>query len=568
MVDNRRTQETEPNRDHGSIYDVVILGTGIAGTVLATILARHGVKLLMIDSGTHPRFAIGESTVPHTTLLLEFLAARFSVPELYHISSPELVRQHVGSSCGIKESFGYVYHREGRKQAAEEALLFGVSKYLRHYELHYFRQDIDAFLFHTAIQYGADARQNFKVTDVAFDEEGAWLTGATGERFRTRYVVDATGYRSVLAGKFNLRETPCRLRHQSRSLFTHMVGVKPYDECVEPPGAHRMVAPWSRSTLHHMFDGGWLWVIPFNNEKHSTNPLCSVGLSYDLRRHPQRGPDPQAEFDAFLSRFPEIKRQFEHARPVRPWTSTDRIQYSSTTSVGDRYCLTSHAEGFVDPYFSRGMVNTMEVTHALALRLLAAVKDGDFSARRFEFVDQLQRNMLDYNDRLVHGIYNSFCHFGLWNALVRIWAIGTIASEGRLTEALINYKRRADPAILDDFDNPPYPGYQYPYGVWFKNLFEAVMTEVDAFTSGAIQPEEATRRIFRHLKEADYRESTFQDTVMRPVLWALCDPETRCIFMHARLYLRARNLTLAREWRALRRSREPIPASEEIRARR
>lgn len=53
--------------------------------------------------------------------------------------------------------------------------------------------------------------------------------------------------------------------------------------------------------LHHIFKGGWLWIIPFNNHRASTNPLCSVGLQLDPRLYPQREDlTPEEEFRAFI----------------------------------------------------------------------------------------------------------------------------------------------------------------------------------------------------------------------------------------------------------------------------
>jgi FADH2 O2-dependent halogenase len=49
-------------------FDVTLLGAGIAGTVLAAILARHGLKVVVLEEGDHPKFAIGESTIPEFTL--------------------------------------------------------------------------------------------------------------------------------------------------------------------------------------------------------------------------------------------------------------------------------------------------------------------------------------------------------------------------------------------------------------------------------------------------------------------------------------------------------------------
>src|SRR3954470_4028542 len=88
-------------------FDVMILGSGIAGTLLATILARHGVRTIVIEKGSHPRFAVGESTVPETTFLFEVLAQRYDVPELGHIRSFHAIRRHVSSACGIKRCFSY-----------------------------------------------------------------------------------------------------------------------------------------------------------------------------------------------------------------------------------------------------------------------------------------------------------------------------------------------------------------------------------------------------------------------------------------------------------------------------
>ena len=43
---------------------------------------------------------------------------------------------------------------------------------------------------------------------------------------------------------------------------------------------------------------------------------------------------------------------------------TDRIQYSSKTTVGDRFVLLQHAAGFVDPLFSRGIWRSQESVDA------------------------------------------------------------------------------------------------------------------------------------------------------------------------------------------------------------
>ncbi|MFD1273424.1 hypothetical protein ACFQ51_21955 [Streptomyces kaempferi] len=52
---------------------------------------------------------------------------------------------------------------------------------------------------------------------------------------------------------------------------------------------------------------------------------------------------PDQEFNHYLDMYPAVKRQFDGAKRIREWVSTDRIQYSSKRTIGARWCLMSHA---------------------------------------------------------------------------------------------------------------------------------------------------------------------------------------------------------------------------------
>lgn len=512
------------------VFDVVILGAGMVGSMLASVLARNGVSVLVLDGTSHPRFAIGESTIPLSTLFVELLSHRFSVPELMSLSDPTEYRKHIGTTCGVKANFGYVYHREGQAQRADEAQQLGASKIYRHEEVHFFRQDTDAYLTQVAIGYGAVVRQDVQIKDVEIDGDGVRVHSGRGDQFRARYVVDATGYRSVLANKYKLREEPTSLAHQSRSIFTHMMRVKPYDQVADARGFHGLESPWFEGTLHHLFDGGWLWVIPFNNIEGSTNQLCSVGLNLDPRRHPRTKATPEEEFSAFLARFPEIARQFEHAVPVREWVATDRLQYSSSQSVGDRWCLMSHASGFVDPFYSRGLINSMEVIGAFATRMLAAVKDQDFSRKRFEPVETLQNHMLRHNDDLVNCSYIAFRDNALWNAFLRVWILGTYAAEATVISLLNGYRSTGNAGFLRRFDQPPCPGLVFPFDPWYRDLFARASNAVHAVERGELAAGDAARQIFEAIRTTEYPGSTWALASSRKLFEAIATPEHRDLF--------------------------------------
>src|ERR1700742_2612737 len=92
-------------------FDVAILGTGVGGSIIGAALARNGARVLMVERGSHPRFAIGEATIPETTILFRILAQRFGVPELGYLSNYQSVRTHVSAACGVKRNFSFCYHQ-------------------------------------------------------------------------------------------------------------------------------------------------------------------------------------------------------------------------------------------------------------------------------------------------------------------------------------------------------------------------------------------------------------------------------------------------------------------------
>lgn len=487
-----------------TMYDVAILGTGIAGSMLGAILARNGAKVILIDSNVHPKFSIGESTIPYTLVALRTIAERYDVPEIKTLATFKNCTRIIGPSFGIKKHFSFLIHHEGRPQDPHETNQFNTPSLL--YEAsHLFRQDSDAYLFYAAVRHGCTARQNFHVTDVDFDGSGATVSGPNGEQYRARYVVDATGFRSVLAQKFDLREDPCRFKHHSRSLWNHMTNVIPTDDLFDHKPQDRPPVPWYQGTVHHMFERGWFWVIAFDNHKASRNPLCSVGLTLDPRHYPKDpGLSPEEEFLQLAERYPDIARQYSGARPIREWVSTDRLQYSSSQVVGDRWCLLAHAAGFIDPLFSRGLSNTAETINALAWRLLRAVRDDDFSAERFRYIETLQQGLLDYNDELVNAAFISFSDYDLWTAVFRIWAWGSNAGTFRLQEALSQFLKSGSDAAFLAQEEAPNLGLYWPDHDGYKKLFDEMVAKCAGYESGLLTAKQAADDLYRFLKDADF----------------------------------------------------------------
>jgi FADH2 O2-dependent halogenase len=352
------------------------------------------------------------------------------------------------------------------------------------------------------------ARQKTKVTELEIDEEGVRLQTAAGEKIRARYLVDGTGHKSLVADRFGLRENPTRLKHQSRTLFTHMVDVPPFDEAHNP-----LPLSYHKGTLHHCFERGWFWVIPFNNHERSTNPLISVGLTIDPRRYPKPDLTAEQEFHQFLERYPSVAEQFANGKAARPWVSTGRLQYSSKQTTGYRFCLTSHAAGFVDPLFSRGMVNTVEAIYALLDPLLHALATDNFDQEAFAQVDRLQQRVLDYNDRLVNCAFISWADFDLWNAWLRVFGLGTFLAEFRLMNGLSDYTgSKNEDYLIGDTANPVFSNFEDPD---YAAFFAASAELVEAFEAGRIPSSDAAKQIFDLANQYEFPVMIRRDALVR-----------------------------------------------------
>ncbi|MGJ3246477.1 MAG: NAD(P)/FAD-dependent oxidoreductase [Elainellaceae cyanobacterium] len=402
--------------------DVAIIGSGIAGSTLAIILARQGLRVVVFEADNHPKFAIGESMILETSEVMRSLAELYDVPELAYFSS-ENYFDHIGTSHGVKRHFSYLHHVQGQPFNTQHTLQAVIPEQPHGHELHLYRQDTDYFLATVAVRYGATVLQKTPIQSVEIHPHGVHLSTKTGQIVEADYVVDAGGFHSVLAMQFDLRHH--NLQTHSRAIFTHMVDVPCFHQVSDPKQAYGLPFFLSEGTLHHVFEGGWLWVIPFDNHARSTNPLCSVGLMLDPRRYPlQSDLSPETEFYQFIQQFPGIAPQFQSAKAVRPWTRTGRLQYSAQQVVGDRFCLLGQAAGFIDPLFSKGLYTALICTSVLADRLLAARATRDYSAAGFQVVEDITLAFIQANDRLVANAYRSFVHYDLWTSYLVLWLLG------------------------------------------------------------------------------------------------------------------------------------------------
>src|SRR5690625_1265535 len=86
------------------VADIVVVGTGFAGSILAMTLQQTGYRVVMLEKSQHPRFTIGESSTPIADMILRDLASEFNLPVLAKLSRYGTWQKHFPHLlCGIKD---------------------------------------------------------------------------------------------------------------------------------------------------------------------------------------------------------------------------------------------------------------------------------------------------------------------------------------------------------------------------------------------------------------------------------------------------------------------------------
>ncbi len=485
-------------------FDTIILGSGLAGSSLAAIIAKQGYSVLLLDRDRHPRFAVGEAMLPQSAMWMWIVSQRFDIPEIGNLCTPESLARCVSSKHGHKRAIGFAYHRAGVRHDSNESHLLVPPVIPLFAESHLFRQDTDAYMLNAAVAYGATSREGVVVEDVHIDDTGVEVRLSDGETFQGRYLIDATGFRSVLADKFGLRDQTPNAATCSRAIFTHFEGLRPFDELLADNEQSGLSRRWHDGTLHHVFDGGWFWIIPFDNHGLSNNHLASVGLSLDLKKFPRREIAPEQEFWEIVNRFPSIAAHLEGTKAVRHWTGTGRLQYSSNRTVGPRFTILSHACGFIDALYSRGLISTFESLHAVGSRLLDALRTDDFSMERFEYIERLHRAQLAVNDQTVRNAYRSMADFKLWDAWTKVWMALKLYGDLWIFRSIMKFEHSRDIAILAALDEEPRPGAGAPFAKHAQALLDLTTRLLDELDRGSITVDAVSRQLLEALGDADW----------------------------------------------------------------
>jgi FADH2 O2-dependent halogenase len=357
-------------------FDLAIVGSGFGGSILSMIARRLGLRVVLLERGRHPRFAIGESASPLAGILIEQLADRYELPRLRPLSAfGTWQRSYPDVGCGLKRGFTYFKHEDGQRYRTRpdrsNQLLVAASPNDELSDTHWLRADVDHFLVREAVALGVEHLDQVRLDTIEWRADGTpRLRGARAGQpvqFDARMVVDASGPRGFLSRALGIADRGFASYPGTQALFSHFTNVP---RCEELPDFNADLGsapyPVDDAALHHVFDGGWMWVLRFGNGVTSAGIAVTDALAAELGLA-----DGEPAWRRFLARSPSIAEQFGEATAIREFTWMPRMAYRAAEAAGPGWAMLPSAAGFVDPLFSTGIPLTL-----IGIERLATLLEG------------------------------------------------------------------------------------------------------------------------------------------------------------------------------------------------
>ncbi len=409
--------------------DVAIVGSGFAGALCALALRQRGRRVALIERGRHPRFAIGESTTPLTNLLLEELADRYDLPRIRSFSKwGTWQRARPDVACGLKRGFTFLFHRHGEPFADTAAharqLLVAASPHDEVADTHWYRPEFDLALVEQARAAGAIYLDETRLEKVRDAGAGMTLEGTrdgVAVGITAGFVIDASGPRGFLTTALGTGSAPLRWLPPTQGLFTHFEHVDLWNDVVPADGTPPY--PPDAAALHHVFPGGWIWVLRFNNG------ITSAGAALTDRLAATLGASEGAPaWDRLLQSLPSVQEQFQSARATLPFVYTPRVAFRCREVAGERWALLPSAAGVIDPLLSTGFPLTL-LGIARLLDVLEHTAPGAERQAALAAYAHTTQVELDVTEQLVGALYACMADPALFKRLSLLYFAAASYSE-------------------------------------------------------------------------------------------------------------------------------------------
>ena len=361
-------------------FDVAVIGGGPAGSTIAALLARKGVKVGIFERELFPRPHVGESLVPAANRVLAELGILEAINEagfprkfgaVWTTRESKKVGQHGWSSEDFAPSDVAAIQFAERPQ---EGVVFD-------YTFHVDRGKFDLMLLQHAHSLGSEVIEGVRVRGVDFDgpfPEVHYNLGRKQMSSSARIIVDASGRHTLLGNQ---------LKHKINDPIFNQYAIHTWFE-----GYDRLKMAESAEFNDHIFihflpiNNSWVWQIPI------TESITSIGVVTQRQNFAKSKASREQFFWEAVASRPEVHDALRAANQLRPLKDEGDYSYSMRQICGDGYVMIGDAARFVDPIFSSGVSIALNSARFASFDVLASLEAGDTSGSRFqEYADVMRR---------------------------------------------------------------------------------------------------------------------------------------------------------------------------------
>jgi 2-polyprenyl-6-methoxyphenol hydroxylase-like FAD-dependent oxidoreductase len=311
-------------------FDVIVVGARCAGAPLATMLARDGLRVCLVDKDGFPSDTLSTHGIqPAGIQVLDRIGVLDSLLAL----APPILR--------LRMVFDDI-----ASPAADVVAITGAPG------LSVRRVTLDEILVNAAAAAGAELRTHTPVTGLVIDSGRVVGVSTTSGELRAPLVIGADGARSTVA---------------------KMVGAQEYN-----PTPNGRVFLWAYYEADPT--DGEMWIGKVGDHTYLGMPtdggLTLIGVCPSIERRDEVRADREAVYEAGLRAWPELHAGVDGARREGPVRTMANLRGFFRPSAGPGWALVGDAGHFKDPTPGQGIADALRQSEKLAAAITRALGGG------------------------------------------------------------------------------------------------------------------------------------------------------------------------------------------------